>query len=351
MNRQTVDQAMSILNILQHPAFCIRNNGTLVRNEPANHVAPSCSAALPQWLGTAKSIYDLWDRSSNLQVAVTVHDLEFLVTIHPLQDGTLFLMAPYGVPQEAEQALSVTSQVLRQNVSDLSALLYQAEQTKEYDAAAFNRLLYRMTRALSNLTETGRLNANAPRTNIICNDTAEFFDSLLDEVEKLCQHAGRTFTYSLPRTSREFFGDAQLIRRAVLNLISNALKFSPEGSPISCRIQFIGTHLIFQIENSCTDNGSDLLRAAFNRLSHRGVLPDPKWGIGLGLPLANSIARLHGGMIAVETLDGKATVSLSISLQTHESHVLSSPIHVDYNGGMRQTLLELSDALPIDAFR
>ena len=81
------------------------------------------------------------------------------------------------------------------------------------------------------------------------------------------------------------------------------------------------------------------------------MLPDPKWGIGLGLPIANSIARLHGGMIAVETLDGKATVSLSISLQSQESNVLSSPLPIDYTGGMRQTLLELSDALPVDAFR
>lgn len=341
---------MNMLCVLPHPAFCIRQNGTLVRNEPANHIAPSCSAALPQWLGNANAIYELWDRNSNLQLTVMLQKQEFLVTVYPLCDGTLFIMAPNMTSSDAENALAVTSQVMRMPLTELSALIQRTEQTNQYDAPAFNRALYRMTRIVSNLTESGRLNSPSVRMNVSHIDTQHFFTDLLEEAEKFCRYAQRKLTYSLPKKGKDLYADPVLIKRAVLNLISNALKFSPADTPICCRIEIIGTHLVFQVENTCTDNGTDLLRAAFSRLSQRRLIPDPKWGIGLGLPIASTIARLHGGMIAVETQGGTATVSLSLSLRSCEGNVLSNQLCVDYTGGMRQTLLELSDVLPVSAF-
>jgi len=351
MNRQTVEQAMSMLNILQQPGFCIRQNGTLVHNEPAKLLVPSCSAALAQWLGNANAIYKLWDRSSSLQITVTVQNQDYHVAVHPLRDGTLFLMTQYEITSEVEASLSATSQVLRQPLSELCALLQKSEQAGTLDQPSFSRLLYQMTRVVSNLTDIGRLNAPAPRLRISQTTLQEFFSKLLDEVKTLCESAGREFSYSFTQNNCDFTGDMNLLQRAILNLISNALKFSPPGTPISCRTEFIGTHLLCQIENACTDNGAELLRSAFSRLSHRGNIPSPQWGVGLGLPIANAIARLHGGMVAVETHNGKATVTFSFALHKQDTNVVSSPISIDYSGGMRQTLLELSDALPSEVFQ
>ena len=158
------------------------------------------------------------------------------------------------------------------------------------------------------------------------------------------------FICQLPKRPILFHADENLLKRALLNLISNALKFGTPGTPIYFRAESIGTHVLFQVENECPDGGDELLRSAFNRLSSRGLLPDAKWGVGLGIPLANAIARLHGGMMAVDTSGGKATVSLSISLQKAPAGVALASLVADYTGGVRQTLLELSDALPNELY-
>ena len=352
MQRQTVDALLPLLPLLQQPAFCIRSNGTILYNESAKTLSPSCAAALPNWLGEGNVMYDMWDRTGNLQLPLTVLGRQYSVTLQALQDGTLFLLSPCTVDNPAVDALFVASQTLRQPLSDLNSL-FQSMPTETDDAtsAAAYRQLYRMTRIVSNLTELTRLNQPAPHLHFSQTDTGSFLGEFLEETQALIQPSGRTLHITLPKKTVQFQADEQLLKRALLNLISNALKFSPANSPLRFHVDAIGTHLVFQLENDCTDDGSELLRSAFSRLSRREVLPDPKWGVGLGLPLAHIIARLHGGMVAIETNNRKATVSLSVSLRRSEQPTRLGALVADYTGGMRQTLLELSDTLPNDAYR
>ena len=350
MHRQTVNEIMPLLTILDQPAFCIRANGALVFNQRAKNVVPSCAAALPQWMGQSKALYDMWDRSGNLQICVDICGVLYSVTLQALQDGTLFLMSPAAVGEQALDVLAVASQIMRMPLADLSSSFSLISPDKPIESTGpLYRQLYRMTRIVSNLTDLGRLSAKEPHLVVEDLDTDSFLLPLLDEIAELCRSADRQLQYELPKKSVTFCGDGDLLRRAILNLVSNALKYSPAGTPLCLRVEVIGTHITLRLENTCTDDGSELLRAAFTRLTQRGFLPDPNWGLGLGLPLAAAIARLHGGMVAVETLDGKATVCLSVS-RRKPSVKLASPLRVDYTGGMRQTLLELSDVLPSELY-
>jgi len=350
MHPQTVDQAMSLLSLVQQPAFCIRQNGTMICNKQAQYLSPSCSAELSDWLGDTKPAYDLWDHTGNLQLIVSVQNLQYSVILQPLQDGTLFLMNPCADITPSENVLAVTSQVLRTPLSELSALLNQVQRGKAFNSAAFYQQLLRMTRIVHNLNQTCTIRGEDFRMHISRLDTDMYLAPLMDEVKQLVCADGRAFSYELPKKPLSFYADSAFLSCAILNLISNALKFSPSGSAVCVRVEAIGTHMVIQVENACSESSSEVLRSAFSRLTHRGMLPDPKWGLGLGLPLVNSIARLHGGMIALETVDDRAIVSLSISLRNREDEVLASSMTIDYTGGMRQSLLELSDALHSSAF-
>lgn len=351
MHRQTVDSITPMLSLLQQPAFCIRSNGTMVCNALAKDLSPACAAALPQWLGPCKPIYDMWDKTSNLQFSLSVCATQFSVTLQALQDGILFLMTPCTAVHAAADALGVVSQTLRRPLSDLSSLLYlMSGNPTESQNAAVQRQLCQMTRIVSNLSELTRLSQEEPTLLPVCTNTDQFLSAFLDEVEALCQHTGRTLSRMLPKKAIEFQADEALLKRALLNLLSNALKFGTPNTSVIFRVETIGTHLVFQVENECPNGGGELLRSAFSRLSQRELLPDPKWGVGLGLPLANAIARLHGGMVAVETNNHRATVSLSISLHQFAGSPKLASFAADYTGGFCQTLLELSDALPNEAY-
>lgn len=350
MHRQTVEQVMSLLVMVQQPAFCIRKNGSMAYNEAASTLRPSCAMDLPQWLGNAKAQYNMWDRTEHLQLLVRCNDTDFSVTVQPLADGTLFLMTPCQIPQEAANAMMVASQVMRLPLSNLSMLLQSAQNTNRYDEAALSRQVHRLTRIAGNLSEISRLTADHPHMTVKAISANQIVSELLELAAPPCSCMNRQLSYVPSGKNCTVYADKTLLLRALLNLLSNALKFSPADSTVTIRTEVIGNHLMFRIENACTDKNSNLLQVAFNRLTDRGFVPDPSWGVGLGLPLACAIARHHGGMVAVERTEERVCVSLSVSLQEQEETALGT-MSIDYTGGMNQALLELSDALPTEAYR
>ena len=102
------------------------------------------------------------------------------------------------------------------------------------------------------------------------------------------------------------------------NILSNAIKFSPEHGII---------HILLRRENgslitSITDNGigmsEDIMRRVFEKF-YQGDLSRSSQGNGLGLALAKRIVNLHGGDISVSSKEGKGTtftVSLPLALNT-----------------------------------
>ncbi|WP_244930278.1 GAF domain-containing sensor histidine kinase [Nocardioides sp. W7] len=103
-------------------------------------------------------------------------------------------------------------------------------------------------------------------------------------------------------------GDAVELDRVVSNLVSNALKYTPEGGHISVSV----TRTDDQVELVCTDEGlgispedQDQLFTEFFRSSNPAAVAQP--GTGLGLAIVSRIVRRHGGRIAVESELGKGS--------------------------------------------
>ena len=108
--------------------------------------------------------------------------------------------------------------------------------------------------------------------------------------------------------------------------------------------------MLFRVQNHCRTRDAELLSSAFRRLEDRGTIPDPRWGLGLGLLMVQRIAGLHGGAVALEARNNTVTVTMSVSRRKPDAADLKSPVPMDYTGGIRRGLLELSDALPQSLF-
>ena len=104
-----------------------------------------------------------------------------------------------------------------------------------------------------------------------------------------------------------FDGDRTLLRRAFVNLMSNALAHTPPGGAIVLRASLSSTGISFHIE----DNGAGIAPAALQRVFeryYRGTSDGPGAdGAGLGLAIVRGIAELHGGTARVESEVGKGT--------------------------------------------
>jgi len=103
--------------------------------------------------------------------------------------------------------------------------------------------------------------------------------------------------------------DERLVKQALLNLISNSVKFTPSGGRIEVRLSLDAEG---GLRISVRDSGTGISERDFERvLSPFGqvenVLGREIRGTGLGLPLAKSFVELHGGVLELRSVLGEGT--------------------------------------------
>lgn len=105
--------------------------------------------------------------------------------------------------------------------------------------------------------------------------------------------------------------DARVLRQIVLNLLTNAVKFTKPGGRVTV---WAGTDQIDRIVIEVRDNGigiapSDLIRVMQPFVQVDGLLDRKYEGTGLGLPLAKAFAEAHGGHLSLRSVLGQGTVA------------------------------------------
>jgi len=229
------------------------------------------------------------------------------------------------------------------------------QETREKDpktdrtAAAFYQSYYQLYRVISNLTDAANL-FERKRFELYDDDIVGVCRSVCAEVDFLFAQCGVELDFLADRDSRIIALDAEAIRKLLLNLLSNALKFTPKGGSVRVRVKTEGRFVKITVADTGRGMDSDTLAHLFDRFMDGGQNPMPPRGLGLGLPICQRIAQGHGGMLVAESAVGKGT-TFTLSLPNARSTDLSlSDRRFDYASGFDHVLMELSDALPSRAF-
>jgi len=107
--------------------------------------------------------------------------------------------------------------------------------------------------------------------------------------------------------------DPEKISRAIAALISNAIKFSPDGSTVKISTAVDGN----QVKIGVSDSGIGILPLAIDRVFLPFVQLEDNLsrrfdGSGLGLPLARLFAELHGGTVKLDSVAGAGTIATMV---------------------------------------
>jgi signal transduction histidine kinase/CheY-like chemotaxis protein len=123
----------------------------------------------------------------------------------------------------------------------------------------------------------------------------------------------------------DIMGDRDKLIQVMVNLISNAVKFTPEGSVI-CRIFQKEEEIIVEIKDTGIGIATQDHAAVFEQFKQVGgdTLTDKPKGTGLGLPICKEIIEHHGGRIWLESQPGKGS-TFSFALPTIKSEGM--PVH------------------------
>ena len=139
------------------------------------------------------------------------------------------------------------------------------------------------------------------------NDLCEFYEALAEEKSIVLTCSGRGHVS----------GDRLMLRRAISNLLSNALRHTPPGGSIAIDLDDTAESLVkLSVENSGETIPADHLPRLFDRFyradASRHNLAE---GAGLGLAITQSIARAHGGDISVRSSAGRTKFELTLPSQ------------------------------------
>ena len=266
----------------------------------------------------------------------------------------LFLTAP-ALPS---QLLDVVAQSLRSPLTTAllvsQTLLPKLSEVQQPQAAALTHSLYRMLRTTDNLSVLSQLAQNQFTLRRQETDAAKWLTELGDRLAAHCRVCNVTVRIEAPDSPCTVWMDAELVERALLNLVSNALKYARSGGTIRIRMDRPHTTLRIRVFDDGEGIDAAQLHTLFRQWQSRSPMEDPRSGAGLGLLIAYQIALLHGGTLLYEP-QRKGGTCMTLSLDVSEpagpaASFRSPPPQAVYHSGFDPILLELSDALPSDAY-
>jgi two-component system sensor histidine kinase KdpD len=163
----------------------------------------------------------------------------------------------------------------------------------------------RLNRLVGNLLDMTRLEAGAVRVQAEPCDVQDVIGSALEQLEarKEDHPINVNISSELPFVPMDFV----LISRVLVNVIDNALKYSPPGSPIDIEAHPAGGYVEIEVADRGIGIPKEDLARIFDKF-YRVQRPDNITGTGLGLSIGKGIVEAHGGFIAAENRPGGGTI-------------------------------------------
>lgn len=347
--------ALGMLDLMIRPAFCVKENKIVKVNQAAEGLFLTPGAAIQPLLLTGGSEYAAFtDGCLYLTLSLSGQSCGASIT---RVDG----MDVFVLEQEEDHAelrsMALAARELRDpltNVMILADQLYPLSAlqddpaTKEL-ALRLNRGLYQMLRVIGNMSDASRCAVTSRQET---REIGSLFDEVFEKAEALICHTGVTLTYKGLNEQVYALADAEQLERAVLNILSNAIKFTPKNGTIEAKLTRHGSMLRLSVQDGGSGIAENIRSSVFNRYLRQPAIEDSRFGIGLGMVLIRSAAANHGGAVLIDQPSGKGTrITMTFAIrQSRDTMLRSNVLRVDYAGEQDHGLIELSECLPVKLY-
>lgn len=222
----------------------------------------------------------------------------------------------------ADRILALSDHYQDEKLSQYSAIL-------KHSSSKLKRLILNYSIYAACQEGTAKFSPTLVCVNEICQE-------LVNAVADLVQEHGITVDFFAEQTVFSCL-DVMLVQQMLLNLLCNSLQHTPDGGAIHMKLKATEEFVTILI----SDTGSGLSRnATLNPFHHYVNAADPESGQispGLGLGVAESVARLHGGSIILNS-DPSVGTTVAVQLRHRTDPMLKSPQR-DYRVSLSDSVL------------
>lgn len=253
------------------------------------------------------------------------------VARHPISDGTsdahVWTMRDVTQQKLAEemrdQFVDTATHELRTPLANIKAYaetlaladVIDVEQQKQF-LNTINSEATRLARFVDDLLSVSSMELGSLSLNKQVTDLSRMLNEVLAKVRPQVVEKQLTLDVAFPEKMPEPELDKDKIAAVLVNLLGNAVKYTPEGGRVTFRVNITDRLIDMSIEDTGVGIAQDELTKVFDKFFRS---QDPRvqeqTGTGLGLALASEVVRLHGGKIEVESeLNKGSTFSVLLPL-------------------------------------
>ena len=348
--------AMGMLDLMVRPGFCVQDNIIVKVNQAAAARTLATGTQIQSLLLTGKEEYAQF-RDGCLYLTISLGGESWGASVTRMGDFHVFLLEQEEDQAEL-QAMALAARELREPLASvmttadrlfpMSAL--QDDPAAQDLATRMNRGLYQMLRVISNMSDASRYSSASSVQE--SRNVPGLLDEIFAKAQTQVAHTGIRLTFENLKEPVFSLVDEEQLTRAVLNIISNAVKFSPKDGAIEAKLVRRDKMLYLTVMDSGEGLSEAVRSNIYDRFRRKPTIEDGRFGIGLGMVLIRSAATHHGGTVLVDKPSGAGTrITMTLAIRKSDDTKLHSPVcKIDYAGGRDRTLIELSECLPPDAY-
>ena len=163
-----------------------------------------------------------------------------------------------------------------------------------------DRQLLHMTRLVDDLLDVARVSSGKLTLKREPLDYRDVVQASVESIRPLAITRSQRLSVAIPERRVEMSGDRVRLTQALLNLLNNAVKYTPDGGAIALRVTLQASACVTTV----SDTGIGISPAALERIfelfvQEDGAMPERgEPGLGIGLSLARTLVEQHGGMLS-----------------------------------------------------
>jgi signal transduction histidine kinase len=224
-----------------------------------------------------------------------------------------------------EEFLALTTHDLRSPLTVISGVIsfFTSGRLGELSPEQKNMvsMMERNTQSLielvNDLLDASKLESGTMRLDMASIDLRSVLDELRETMEPLAKEKGIALVEALPKNLPSVEADRTKLRRIIVNLLSNALKFTQKGGRVEVRAERQDDWVRVSVSDTGVGIAPEDVARLFDKYEQaRSRATRGEKGTGLGLYITRQLVELHGGEIKVESQPGKgSTFSFTLSIK------------------------------------
>ncbi|CAM3808603.1 cell wall metabolism sensor histidine kinase WalK [Alkalicoccus chagannorensis] len=180
----------------------------------------------------------------------------------------------------------------------------------------------RMIRLVNDLLQLSKMDGRESAMHMTDIEPTQLVNHVIDRFEMFTDNSKIQFKRRVPESAPTVQGDRDKLTQLLDNIISNAVKYSPEGGTITISLKVEQNRIVTSIRDEGVGIPKENLHHVFDRFYRVDKARSRNLGgTGLGLAIAREIAVAHGGTIWVSSEWGRGT-TFSFSLPTAQEAVM-----------------------------